>query len=91
MNNVTISFSLNPKTDADLARWLACQPPRRRSQAIREMLRVGMNGAGDDGLRRDIREIKRMLESGVVAASGESEAVGDEPEDVAAALDGLGL
>lgn len=91
MNNVTISFSLNPKTDADLVRWLDRQPPRRRSQAIREMLRVGMNGAGDDGLRRDIREIKRMLESGVVVTSGKSETARDEPEDVAAALDSLGL
>lgn len=92
--NVIISISLDDKEDRDLLAWLSRLPRGQKSAEIRRILRTGLNGADD--FRQDIRDIKRdikrLLESGAVVASGDGKVTAeDEPPDVAAALDRLGL
>ncbi len=95
MANVTVSFSLDSIQDADILRWLEGLPKRGRSEAIRSALRSGIGGGitlGD--VYQAIREIDRKLARGMVLAGAEGGDVGDlpdEPPDIAAALDNLGL
>ncbi len=46
MATVTVSFTLDDDADRDLLQWLACQPRRQKSAAIRESLRSCLNPQG---------------------------------------------
>jgi len=91
---INISFSLNSDRDSDLVGWLDSLPDRERSMAIRKMLRVGlgMSNITHDDLYRAIQGLGRKLQSGVIIPiTNQVDASIDEPADVAAALDRLGL
>jgi hypothetical protein len=91
MAKVAICFSLDSERDRDLVRWLDGLPKRGRSEAIRDALRGQLSESGVTlgDIYEAVMDLKR---SGlVVAARGGIAATGDEPPDVAAALDNLGL
>ena len=90
MAKQTVTFVLDTNRDRDVLRWLEGQA--NKSLAIREAIRAQMDRA--DVTLRDvlvaIQDLKRH--SGTPAATGEAAAGnGDEPADVAVALDSLGL
>lgn len=95
---VSISFSVDPQADGDLVEWLAAQPARGRSAAIREAIRAAIQGQAADAvlgalaeLRAEVWALEERIEAlGVVGREGAAHP-GAEPEDVARALDGLGL
>jgi len=88
MATETVSFSLDPERDADLAAWLDKHNRRARSAAIREKLRAGIRQDGPNlaDVLAELREIKRMLHSGAVAVSTADAGPGDDP--AAAAVKG---
>ena len=91
MSKVTVSFSLDSERDQDLVRWLENLPKRGRSEAIRGALRrhVSRSSITLGDIYQAILDLKRQ---GMVAVSGNNDRLtGDEPPDVAEALDGLGL
>jgi predicted transcriptional regulator len=96
MATVTVSFTLDDQADREVAQWLARLPRRQKSAAIREALRghLKRQRVTLDDVYQAVREIDRKLTTGAVVAevSGASKAIdADEPPDVAAALDNLGL
>jgi hypothetical protein len=95
MATVTVSFTLDDQADREVVRWLARLPKRQKSAAIREALRAHLQGQGITlgDIYQLVREIDRKLSSGTVVAGAidASEVDIDEPPDVAAALDSLGL
>jgi len=95
MASQTVSFTIDDEHDADLQAWLDKQEPRQRSAAIRKALRAGITGASVTlaDLAEGLRQIKRMLRSGVAV---QADGAGDDAEDPEAAavadkLAGLGL
>ena len=90
MAKQTITFVLDTNRDRDVLRWLEGQA--NKSLAIREAIRAQM-GHTDVTLRDvlvAIEDLKRH--NGTPPASGEGAGGnGDEPADVAVALDSLGL
>lgn len=90
MARQTVTFVLDTERDRDIVRWLEGQD--NKSAAIREAIRARA-GCGHVTLAEvyeAIQELKRG--SWVSSASAQaSTAGGDEPPDVAAALDSLGL
>ena len=91
MASMTISFTLDDKTDRDILRWLNSQPKKQRSKAIREALRahIGYGGVTLGDVYEAIQDLRRQ--GLVVVAQRVTSAYADEPPDVAAALDSLGL
>ncbi len=90
---VNISFSLNSDKDRDLVRWLDSLPKRAKSQAIRDTLRAGL-GRGSVTLGdvyQAVKDLDRKLGNGALMAVPGDQAGSDEPADVAATLDSLGL
>lgn len=90
MAKQTITFVLDTNRDRDVLRWLEGQA--NKSSAIREAIRAQMDRA--DVTLRDvlaaIQDLKRH--NGTPALTGEATVGnGDEPADVAVALDNLGL
>lgn len=91
---VSISFSLDTDKDRDLLCWLNGLPKRERSKAIREALRVhqGRGGVTLGDIYEAIMDLRRH---GLVVAAQNAPVSPDdapeEPPDVAAALDKLGL
>ena len=94
MAKVTVCFTLDNEQDRDLVRWLDGLHKRKKSEAIREALRshLGRGSVTIGDVYQAVRELERKLQTGaaVSAASHPSEEW-DEPADIAAALDGLGL
>ena len=91
MPKTVVSFVLDEEQDRDLLRWLNSLPKGKRSEAIREGLRTYIKGSGVTlgDIYEAIMDLKR---SGlVVTARGSTAVAGDEPPDVAAVLDNLGL
>lgn len=95
MANLTIAFSVNTETDADLVRWLAGLPKRGKSEAIRKVIRVGLGRGGVTlgDIYQAVKALDHKLQAGVIVAQVSSGDVAhvDEPPDVAANLDKLGL
>jgi len=96
MATVTVSFTLDEQVDHEIVRWLARLPKRQKSAAIREALRKHLQGQGVtlSDIYQAVREIDRKLASGAIVVGNRdaSETIDtDEPPDVAAALDSLGL
>jgi hypothetical protein len=90
MSKVIISFSLNLERDRRIVQWLNSQP--NRSAAIREALEAHLGGGGVtlSDVYQAIRELEHKIESGAWAFAP-SPASSDEPPDVAANLDALGM
>ena len=96
MATVTVSFTLDDQVDYEVVQWLARLPKRQKSAAIREALRRHLQGQGITlcDIYQAVREIDRKLASGavVVGIDNANDVVdADEPPDVEAALDNLGL
>lgn len=91
MAKTVVSFVLDRDQDRDLLRWLDSLPKGSRSEAIREALRSHLGHAGITlgDIYEAIMDLKR---SGLVLPTQSHNVVAsDEPADVAAALDNLGL
>ena len=91
MAKTVISFVLDGGQDRDLLRWLDSLPRGRRSEAIREALRaqLGHSGVTLGDIYQAILDLKR---SGPAPIAHSSETMsGDEPPEVAANIDSLGL
>lgn len=95
MAKVTGTFSLDSERDRDILRWLdACG---NKSDAIRRAIRASIGGGVTLGdLHQGISEIKRLLESGAIVQSRQTQGgapVQDNPLVAAAerALADLGL
>ena len=98
MAKVVMSFTLDSQNDRQILQYLKALPKGERSQAIRNALDAQIEGEratlGD--VYQAVKDLERKLASGQVSAQAgsigtspyESE---DEPADVAANLDGLGL
>lgn len=84
---VTVSFDTN--LDRDLLDWLNSLPKGVRSATIRQTLRAGLTGSDVtlSDVYRAVEALAHKFGNGVVAAP----TVPDEPPDVAANLDSLGL
>jgi hypothetical protein len=98
MAKVTISFSLDSERDRQVLRYLEGLPRGEKSAAIREALDAHLGGGGVtlSEVYQAVKDIERKLAEGIVLAQagvGEagSQVVGEEPVDVAANLDALGL
>jgi hypothetical protein len=95
MNKKTVvSFSLDVEADKTILLWLEHQ--ENKSAAIRGALQAHIIGRAVTlaDIYRDVQEIRRKLDAGVVTVSGAGaadDAGYDEPPDIAAALDSLGL
>jgi len=89
MATLTVSFSLDTESDADLAAWLDKHDRRARSAAIREKLRAGIhqNSSSLADVLAELREIKRMLRSGAVAQAMPADA-GQDDDPASAAVKG---
>ena len=91
MSKLIVSFSLNPDKDRRIVQWLNSQ--QNRSAAIREALEAHLGGGGVtlSDVYRAFRELERRIGSGALAVSAPGSVRADEPPDVAANLDELGL
>jgi hypothetical protein len=91
MAKVAVCFSLDSERDRDLVRWLEGVPRRGRSEAIRNALRgqLSQSGVTLGDIYQAILDLKRQ--GLVMALQGNDAQTDDEPPDVAATLDGLGL
>lgn len=89
MARQTITFVLDTVRDQDLLHWLAGQ--ENKSAAIRDAIRayLGRSGISLADVYEAIQELKRGGWAPGTPAS--AAAAGEEPPDVAAALDSLGL
>lgn len=98
MAKVVVSFSLDNQKDKRILRHLNDLPKGERSQAIREALYLHIGGGGITlaDVYQAITDLDRRLGAGVMSAQNTGSgvrqpALEDEPDDVAANLDGLGL
>jgi hypothetical protein len=95
MTKVTISFTLDSERDRRILRHLEALPRGEKSAAIREALDALLGGGGVTvgDVYRAVKDIERKLAEGVVltqTGTG-SPKIPEEPVDVAANLDALGL
>jgi len=86
----TVTFSLDTEADRDLVRWLDGQQGRQRSAAIRAALRAGI-GRGEVTLADVLAAIEELRAAGLQATPRGVATSSEEPPDVAATLDKLGL
>jgi len=96
MASLTVSFTVDSERDADLVAWMDKQEARQKSAAIREALRAGIVGGSVTlaDVAQDLRQIKRMLKSGVVMQADQADTGNAEDPEAAAVADklaGLGL
>jgi hypothetical protein len=94
MAKVTISFTIYDHGDRDLLNWLSRLPKRRKSGAIREALREHLrSGVTLGDVYQAVLNLNHKLDAGVIVTKTDNtrEPLDDEPPDVAAALDNLGL
>lgn len=98
MARIVMSFTLDSQKDVRILRYLEGLPRGERSKAIRDALHAHVGGGGvtlSDVLQA-IKDLEYKLGNCFVSAQGGSAAgvsqtFADEPADVAANLDGLGL
>jgi hypothetical protein len=88
---ITVSFTLDDKTDSDIARWLTSLPHGYKSEHIRETLRIGLarGGVTLGDVYRAVKELDRKVQAGGAVVNPGPRQEGDEPPDAAAALDRL--
>lgn len=97
MASVTYSFSLDAQKDRRIIRWLDGLPRGEKSKAIRDALDAHLGGAGVTlgDVYQAIKDLERRVGGGFVLVqagqAGSGQAFTEEPADVAANLDGLGL
>jgi hypothetical protein len=95
MPKVTISFTLESERDRQILRYLEGLPKGRKSAAIREALDAYLGSAGVTltDVYRVLMDIERRLAEGIVLTQSDTtpQKFTDEPVDVAANLDALGL
>ena len=96
MAPITVSFTLDDEVDRVLLDWLARQPRRQKSVAIREALHsyLSSQGATLSEIYTAVRDVERMLDSKAVflgVSGGEKPIGSDEPPEAVAALENLGL
>jgi hypothetical protein len=91
VSKVIISFSLNPDKDQRIVHWLNRQS--NKSAAIREALEAHLGGGSVtlSDVYRAVWELEHKIASGALAVSAPGPVPTDEPPDVAANLDALGL
>jgi hypothetical protein len=98
MTKVVMSFTLDSQNDRQILQYLQALPKGERSQAIRNALDAQIGGEpttlGD--VYQAVKDLERKLASGPVLVQAGSPGISphepeDEPADVAANLDGLGL
>ena len=89
MARLTITFVLDTVRDRDILHWLEGQ--ENKSAAIREAIRahLGRSGITLADVYEAIQDLKRR--GWAPEAQAPAAAASDEPPDVAAALDSLGL
>ncbi len=87
----TIAFALDTERDRDVIHWLDAQP--NKSAAVREAIRAQMKKGGVTlgDIYEAIMELKRQGFASQGQPDGASPEGGDEPPDIVAALDNLGL
>ena len=98
MARVVLSFALDSQNDRRILHYLEGLPRGERSQAIRNALnaQIGGGGATLGDVYQAVKDLERRLASGRVLVQAGSTVTNphepeDEPADVAANLDGLGL
>ncbi len=98
MARVVMSFALDSQNDRRILRYLEGLPRGERSQAIRDAIEAQMGSGGITlgDVYQAVKALERKLENGFFLAQAEGTGInlhepGDEPADVAANLDGLGL
>ena len=95
MATVTIPFTLDDQADRDIIAWLDRQPKRQRSAAIRDALHAYVSDRVTlADVYQAVQELDRKLSSGAIFVGGGGASDpedAEEPPDVAAALDNLGL
>ena len=98
MAKVVMSFTLDSQNDRRILRYLEALPKGERSQAIRNALdaQIGSEPATLGDVYQAVKDLERKLASGPVLMEAGSPGINrhepeDEPADVAANLDGLGL
>lgn len=91
MSKVIISFSLNPERDRRIIQWLNSQ--ENKSAAIRAALEAYLGGGGVtlSDVYQAVRALDHKIGSGGSMVSCPEPPPADEPPDVAANLDSLGL
>ena len=93
MPNRRLNFVVDEERDRDILSWWAKQD--NKSAAIRALIRkeIEHDGLTLLDLYQAVLEVERLLVAGVVLAGDDAAggAVSDEPPDLAAALDRLGL
>jgi hypothetical protein len=90
MPNARRSFSYDPEIHPELHAWLESRS--NRSLAIRDALNKHVNGGGEAGALQIIIEKLEHIEARLdVLEAGPANRTKDEPEDLAGALDNLGL
>jgi hypothetical protein len=87
----TITFVVDTERDRDILRWLSSQ--NNKSAAIREAIRTHLGRAGItlSDVYEAIQELKRGNWAVASCAQPHNPVDRDEPLDVAATLDSLGL
>lgn len=98
MTRVVMSFALDNQKDKRILRYLEELPRGEKSKAIRDALHahLGSGGVTLGDVYQAVKDLDRKLGSGsVLVQAGSvgdvSQTLADEPADVAASLDGLGL
>ena len=98
MARVVMSFTLDSQKDVRILRYLEGLPRGEKSAAIRDALRahLGSGGVTLGDVYQAVKDLERRLGSGSMSVQARSvgdvpETLTDEPADVAASLDGLGL
>jgi hypothetical protein len=94
MAKVTISFTLDSERDRQILRYLEGLPRGEKSAAIREALDAHLGARGD--VFQAVKVLEHKLDNGTVLTRASTAKSGlqtpaDEPTDVAANLDALGL
>ena len=91
MARQTVTFVLDTDRDRDIVHWLEGQD--NKSAAIREAIRahLGRSGITLADVYEAIQDLKRCSWMPGAGAQAPAMAANDEPPDVAAALDSLGL
>ena len=91
---VTVSFTLDSDKDRRILRWLKGLPKGEKSAAIREALDAHLGGGGLTlaDVYQAIKDLERKVGTGgLVLVQADRQTSADEPADVAANLDRLGL
>jgi hypothetical protein len=98
MARVVMSFALDSQKDRRILHYLEGLPRGEKSKAIRDALHTHIGGGGVTlgDVYQAVKDLERRIGSGFVSAQtgnveGSSPIPDDEPADVAASLDGLGL